>query len=138
MKYVVATLALVALAFGASHLVALSNKPVAVGGVAESGPTYFSEVDKTGVVMRTIVATQAVIDSGVEGNPSNWVQTTTDGSLRKNYASKGYVYDKANDVFIPPKPAGNVTLDAATVRWVKNGPAPAVTATFVSSTSTPI
>lgn len=50
----------------------------------------------------------------------NWVQTSYNGSIRKNYASIGYSYDVDRDAFIPPKPTeGDWVLDEDTCRWVK-------------------
>ena len=34
---------------------------------------------------------------------ANWIQTSYNNNFRKNYAGKGYVYDKERDVFIKPK-----------------------------------
>lgn len=81
-------------------------------------PTYFAEIDKNGTVLRVLVVTQKVIDSGILGDPKNWVQTTTDGSLRKNYAGKGFKYDKSLDAFVPPKPtSGSWILNNNTAQW---------------------
>ena len=67
-----------------------------------------------GIVEEVIVAEQEFIDSGAVGNPENWIQTSynTYGGVhklggiqfRKNYAGKGFIYDKEKDAFIPPKP----------------------------------
>lgn len=81
--------------------------------------TYFAEIDKNGVVLRVIVATQAVIDSGIVGDPANWVQTYIDGSQKKNYAGKGYKYDKIQDYFIPVDPQiSGETFDPINAKWV--------------------
>ncbi len=76
--------------------------------------SHFAEIDQDGIVKRVIVAEQDFIDSGVVGDPKNWVQTsynTHEGvhklggePLRMNYAGIGYTYDKNLDAFIPPKP----------------------------------
>ena len=76
--------------------------------------SHFAEIDKDGTVLRVIVAEQDFIDSGAVGDPSNWVKTSynTKGGvhekggapLRKNYAGRGYKYDKTLDAFIPPEP----------------------------------
>ena len=81
---------------------------------------HFANV-KNGVVVTVIVAEQDVIDSGLFGDPSEWVQTSyntyngvhydpitgqPDGkpALRGNYAQIGSVYDPVKDAFYPPKP----------------------------------
>ena len=40
-----------------------------------------------------------------------WVQTSYNGNIRKQYAGIGYTYDAVNDVFICPQPYGSWTLD---------------------------
>lgn len=69
-----------------------------------STPTRFAEIDQNGIVLRIIVIDQSSINTGLWGNPQNWIQTSLDGSLRKNFAGKGYFYDRTNDIFIPPTP----------------------------------
>lgn len=82
-------------------------------------PTHFAEIDAQGNVLRVIVADQAFIDSGAVGEPTNWVQTYRDESKRGNYAGKGHSYDKQRDMFISPKPKGDVVLDEKTGKWKK-------------------
>jgi hypothetical protein len=67
-----------------------------------------------GIVEDVIVAEQEFIDSGAVGNPENWIQTSYNMyagvhklggiPLRKNFAGKGFFYDKNIDAFIPPQP----------------------------------
>ena len=93
-----------------------------------------------GDVIQVIVATQEVIDSGVFGESSNWIQTSynTYGNqyfdsetgeigggtpLRKNYAGIGYTYDSDRDAFIPPQPYNSWTLNEDTCLW--DAPEPA-------------
>lgn len=90
---------------------------ISIGAPAQAGPTYFAEIDKDGVVQRVIVADQAFIDSGKVGNPKNWVQTSMDGSVRKNGAGKGYTYNKDIDAFVAPKPSEEATLNTSTAKW---------------------
>lgn len=85
--------------------------------VAGTTPSYFAEIDSSGVVLRVIVADQAFIDSGAVGNPSNWIQTSMEGTVRKNYAGVGYTYDTNLDAFIPPKPSPDATLDEVKGDW---------------------
>ena len=44
-------------------------------------------------------------------------QTYKDGSKRKNFAGKGFTYDKDKDAFIPPKPYTSWTLNGTTCTW---------------------
>lgn len=87
---------------------------------------HFAKIEN-GVVMQVIVAEQDVIDSGLFGEPSSWVQTSYNTSggvhanggtpLRKNYAGIGFTYDSARDAFIPPKPFASWTLNEDTCLW---------------------
>ena len=87
---------------------------------------HYALVNARGIVEQVIVAEQDVIDSGLFGSPSSWVQTSynTHGGqhpegrpLRKNYAGIGFTYDIIRDAFIPPKPADNATLNEDTCLW---------------------
>jgi hypothetical protein len=74
-----------------------------------------------GKVLRVIVADEDYINSFVDTEPGNWIQTSynTRGGvhvlggtpLRKNYAGIGYTYDSGRDAFISPKPFASWTLD---------------------------
>ena len=92
---------------------------------------HFALVNARGIVEQVIVAEQDVIDSGLFGNPSSWIQTSynTHGGqhpegrpLRKNYAGVGYTYDAQHDAFIPPKPFASWSLNEDTCLW--NAPTP--------------
>ena len=88
--------------------------------------SHFAKVEN-GVVTQVIVAEQDVIDSGLFGNPSSWVQTSynTQGGqhllggtpLRKNFAGIGYKYDADLDAFILPKPFASWLLNEYTCLW---------------------
>lgn len=88
---------------------------------------HFALVNAHGIVEQVIVAEQDVINSGLFGNPSSWVQTSynTQGGvhanggtpLRKNFAGIGYTYDSVRDAFIPPKPYNSWTLNENTCLW---------------------
>ena len=87
-----------------------------------------------GIVETVLVVEQDYIDSGKLGDPDNWVQTSyntrggvhyapnsnePDGgiALRKNYAGKGYTYDKTRDAFIEPKLYPSWELNEDTCQW---------------------
>ena len=46
-----------------------------------------------------------------------WLQTSYNGTIRKNYAGIGYTYDSTRDAFIPPKPFASWVLNEITCRW---------------------
>ena len=73
--------------------------------------SHFAEVNSDGIVQRVIVAEQDFINSGAVGDSFLWVQTSYNDNFRKQYAGKGYRYDKAADVFIAPQPYPSWTLD---------------------------
>lgn len=83
--------------------------------------THFAEIDENDIVIRVIVAEQDFIDSGAVGNPNNWIQTSYNTNqgihlqgktpLRKNFAGKGFKYDRDKDAFIPPKPYNSWILN---------------------------
>ena len=72
---------------------------------------HFAEIDNNGVVLRVIVAEKDFINSGVVGNEFNWIQTSYNNNFRKQFAGKGFTYDKVNEVFVAPPPYASWTLD---------------------------
>ena len=85
-----------------------------------------------GIVDEVIVAEQEYIDSLPDA--LNWIQTsynTYNGvhkngktPLRGNFAAQGYIYDKQNDVFYPPKPFESWTLNTNLWEWESPTPYP--------------
>ena len=88
--------------------------------------SHFAKVEN-GTVTQVIVVEQEVLDTGLFGDPSLWVQTsyntlgglhTLGGTpLRKNYAGVGYTYDSERDAFIPPKIYNSWELNEETCLW---------------------
>lgn len=79
-----------------------------------------------GIVTEVLVIEQDVIDTGLFGDPSLWVQTSYNAyggqhpegrPLRKNYAGVGYTYDAVRDAFISPQPFSSWTLNEGTCLW---------------------
>jgi hypothetical protein len=66
--------------------------------------SYFAKINKEGVVTTVIAATQEVIDSGLFGDPAEWVETDMEGNTRNQYAGIGMVYIKEIDSFVEQKP----------------------------------
>ena len=83
---------------------------------------HFAEI-KDGKVLRVIVVNNS--DILVDGKESEqkgidfckkllggeWVQTSYNGNIRKQYAGIGYSYDKDKDVFISSQPYKSWSLD---------------------------
>lgn len=53
-----------------------------------------------------------------------WVQTSYNGTIRKNYAGVGYTYDSVRDAFIPPNLYASWTLNENTCLWDAPTPMP--------------
>ena len=106
---------------------------------------HFAELDENNIVLRVIVVSDVDAING-ENFCNNllggsWKQTSyntrggvhyapdsqipDDGvALRKNYASKGYVFDEVRDAFMAPQPYPSWTLDENTCRWEPPTPNP--------------
>lgn len=106
---------------------------------------YFAKVptitDGKGIVEEVIRAEQDFIDTGLVGDPFNWIETSynTRGgvyyipntntpdpdqskALRANYAGIGYTYDSINNVFYAPQPYPSWTIGPPT--WIWQPPVP--------------
>lgn len=97
--------------------------------------SHFAQLDENNIVTRVIAIEQDLIDTGLWGDPSSFVQTsynTLAGQhrlggtpLRKNFAGIGYTYDSVRDAFIPPKPPyESWTLNEDTCQWDSPVPYP--------------
>lgn len=112
--------------------------------------SYFANVltivEGKGIVNKVIAAEQYIIDSGLEGDPSLWWQTSynTHGSVhygqdgqpdggvafRANYAGTGYTLDTTVEqngvvgVFYAPQPYPSWTLNTQTYLWEAPVPMP--------------
>lgn len=89
--------------------------------------SHFAQIDGNNIVTQVLVIEQDVVNTGLFGEPSSFVQTSynTHGGvhalggtpLRKNYAGIGYTYDVGRDAFIPPKPYNSWVLNETTCLW---------------------
>ena len=92
---------------------------------------HFVELENNIVTRVVVVHNNELLDgNGIEqeangiafcqshfGTP-NWLQTSYNGNIRKNYASIGHTYDPNRDAFIPPKPFASWLLNEDTCQWV--------------------
>lgn len=89
---------------------------------------HFAEIDENNVVIRVIRVPDEVESVGSQWCQNllggNWVQTSYNNSIRKNYAGIGYTYDSERDAFIPPKPFLSWVLDEETCQWQAPIPLP--------------
>jgi len=96
--------------------------------------SHFAQIDENNIVTQVIVIEQDVVDTGLFGDPSSWIQTSynTHGGvhsqggtpLRKNYAGIGYTYDSTRDAFIPPKPFNSWVLNETSCLYEAPTPMP--------------
>jgi len=90
---------------------------------------HFAQLDDNNIVLQVIVVHNNDCEiNGVESEAKGivfcqtllggtWVQTSYNGNIRKNYAGIGYVYDRARDAFIPPKPFESWLLNETICLW---------------------
>ena len=83
---------------------------------------YWAQLDNNRVVTQVVEATEEVIQSGILGNPNNWVETSLTGEFRKNYAGIGYTYDMPLNCFYAPQPSGSIGFDDTTCTWIMPTP----------------
>lgn len=91
---------------------------------------YFAQIDEDGLVVQVIKISNSDAPDPAPGKsetrgrafiaapppkglglPGRWVQTSYNGTIRKQYCGPGYRYDAAADVFIAPQPFPSWTLD---------------------------
>ena len=100
---------------------------------------HFAQLDANNVVIQVIVVNNAVVEDlpfpeseplGVAfcqslfGAETNWVQTSYNGSFRKNYAGVGGSFDAVKNAFIPFKPFPSWVLNEDTCTWQAPSPRP--------------
>ena len=91
---------------------------------------HFAQLDANNIVTQVIVVhNNELLDNGVESETKGvafcqsllggtWIQTSYNGTIRKNFAGIGYTYDLARDAFIAPKPqTGTWVLNEDTCQW---------------------
>ena len=85
---------------------------------------HFAKLNHNNIVIAVHVVNNDVITiDGVESEQvgidfltnlhghTSWKQTSYNGSMRKNYAGVGFLYDTSRDAFIPPRPRGEKASD---------------------------
>ena len=87
---------------------------------------HFAELDSNNIVTQVLVVPNHQEHRGHEylandlGLGGNWIRTSYNGNIRKNYAGIGYAYDPTFDAFIPPKCHDEAVLNEATCLWICN------------------
>ena len=85
---------------------------------------HFAELDNSNTVLRVLVIadTDCIDENGVEVESigsdycnslfgGNWIQTSYNNRIRKQFASIGDKYNSFDDVFIRPQPFASWSLD---------------------------
>lgn len=92
---------------------------------------HFAKLDSNNIVIKVHKVANHVIlksdgtESELKGKQflnslhgtAKWVQTSYNGSFRKNFAGVGYTYDATRDAFIRPKPYPSYVLNETTCKW---------------------
>ena len=85
---------------------------------------HFAELDENNIVTQVVVINNnELLDGETESEAkgvefcstlfghSNWMQTSYNNNMRKQFAGIGFSYDDVNDVFISPQPYPSWSLD---------------------------
>jgi len=91
---------------------------------------HFAELDENNIVKQVIVVhnNELLDENGNESEAKgiafcqslfggNWVQTSYNKTIRKNYAGIDYLYDPIRNAFISPKPYESWILSEETCQW---------------------
>lgn len=77
--------------------------------------TTYAQIENS-VVKNVILADEEFINSGLVGDPKQWLETSE--TIRANLARVGFVYDSEHDIFYDPKPPyPSWLLNQVTWRW---------------------
>lgn len=85
--------------------------------------SHWAEIDNNNTVIRVLVGDNNEPDEGeafMNSLGGRWVKTSYNGTIRKNYAGIGYMYDPVRDAFISPIPEchpDKVVFDEDTCTW---------------------
>lgn len=77
---------------------------------------HYAKVEN-GLVTQVIVAEAEFFDTFIDNTPGEWLQTSYNNNIRKNFAGIGYTYDNERDAFIAPQPYNSWVLNESTCRW---------------------
>lgn len=92
---------------------------------------YFANLDENNIVTQVIFVDNSDApdeETGIAYCNSvllgNWIQTSYNRTIRKNYAGIGYSYDQNLDAFIPPQPFPSWVFNEEDCIWVSPEPRP--------------
>ena len=91
---------------------------------------HFAEIGLNNTVLRVIVVhnNELLDENNIEQESlgidfcrtlfgGTWVQTSYNGTIRKNFAGIDFTYDSTRDAFIPPQPYASWILNETTCQW---------------------
>lgn len=82
---------------------------------------HFAQLSNENKVIRVVVTDNNLPNEGLDwliaNLGGNWVQTSYNAKIRKNFAAIGFTYDEQRDAFIPPQPFESWILDEETCLW---------------------
>ena len=92
---------------------------------------HFAKINNENIVEQVLVVNNEVLlksdgtESELKGKQflisvfgiSKWIQTSYNGTIRKNFAGLGYKYDSTRDAFVPPQPFESWILNEETCLW---------------------
>lgn len=84
---------------------------------------HFAQLDENDIVLQVIVIPNNQEHRGQEfcaedlGLGGTWVQTSYNGTIRKNFAGVGMKFDRTRDAFIAPQPYPSWKLNEETCLW---------------------
>jgi hypothetical protein len=93
---------------------------------------HFAKLNSKNVVDQVVVVHNNDAPDEISGviflnnlfGAANWMQTSYNGNIRKNYAGIGYTYDSQRDAFISPQPFPSWVVDEETCQWSATIPMP--------------
>lgn len=82
---------------------------------------HWAELDENNIVIRVTVGDNNEPDEGyqwlVDNLGGRWIKTSYNGTIRKNFAAVGFIYDEAGDAFYSPQPYSSWKLDRRSFTW---------------------
>jgi hypothetical protein len=86
--------------------------------------SHWAEIDNNNKVLRVLVGDNND-PNGDEGYQwlldnlgGNWIKTSYNAKIRKNFAGIGFTYDAERDAFIAPEPENATGFDEDTCQWI--------------------
>ena len=89
--------------------------------------SHWAEIDENNIVLRVLVGNNSEPDEGeafMNSLGGTWVKTSYNGTIRKNFAGIGMLYDVERDAFIAPQPYASWVINEETCVWEAPVPYP--------------